>query len=130
MAQSARTPRAQRSLAWPQDPCRGDEPRQRALVLGALKQPWTLTAAAAVVIVHDHTALPLVVVAFLVFTVISTASVGGIYVYFSRRPGEAQARLDALSNRLVKAGPALFAIVSFLVGVYLVVDGSLSLAGI
>ncbi len=101
-----------------------------ALMLGVLKQPWTLTAAAAVVIVQDHTALPLVVIAFLGFTVISTATVAGMYLYYARQPGEAQARLETLRNRLVRAGPALFAAISFLVGVYLVVDGSLSLAGI
>ncbi len=101
-----------------------------ALMLGVLKQPWTLTAAAAIVIVQDHTALPAVVIAFLGFTAISTATVGGLFVYYSRQPGEAQARLETLRNRLVQAGPALFAAVSFLVGVYLVVDGALSLAGI
>ncbi len=101
-----------------------------ALMLGVLEQPWTLTAAAAVVVVHDHTALPVVVIAFIVFTAISTATVAGIYLYYVRRPGEAQARLEALRNRLVQAGPSLFAAISFLVGVYLVVDGSLSLAGI
>jgi threonine/homoserine/homoserine lactone efflux protein len=101
-----------------------------ALMLGVLEQPWTLTAAAAVVVVHDHTALPIVVIAFVAFTVISTATVAGIYLYYSRRPGEAQARLEVLRDRLVQAGPALFAAISFLVGVYLVVDASLSLAGI
>jgi hypothetical protein len=101
-----------------------------ALVLGVLEQPWTLTAAAAVVVVHDHTALPTVVVAFVGFTVISTATVGGMYLYYARRPGEARARLEALRTRLVQAGPTLLSVISFLVGVYLVVDASLSLAGI
>ncbi len=101
-----------------------------AVMLGVLEQPWTLTAAAAVVIVHDHTALPLVVIAFVGFTVISTATVAGIYLYYARRPGEAQARLEALKSRVVQAGPSLFAAISFLVGIYLVVDGALSLAGI
>ncbi len=101
-----------------------------ALMLGVLEQPWTLTAAAAIVVVHDHTALPVVIIAFVGFTVISTATVAGIYLYYARRPGEAQARLDALKNRLVRAGPSLFAATSILVGIYLVVDGALSLAGI
>ena len=101
-----------------------------ALMLGVLEQPWTLTAAAAVVVVHDHKALPTVVIAFVGFTVISTATVAGMYLYYARRPGEAHARLEALRTRLVKAGPALLAAISFLVGIYLVVDASLSLAGI
>lgn len=101
-----------------------------ALILGVLEQPWTLTAAAAVVVVHDHKALLIAIIAFATFTVISTATVAGIYVYFARRPGEAKAHLEALRSRLVKAGPALFASISFLVGAYLVVDGALNLAGI
>ena len=101
-----------------------------ALLLGVLEQPWTLTAAAAVVVVHDHKALLVAVIAFAAFTVVSTAAVTGIYLYFARRPGEAETHLEALRNRLVQAGPALFAAISFLVGAYLVVDGTFSLAGI
>ncbi len=101
-----------------------------ALVLGVLEQPWTLTAAAAVVVVHDHKALLIAVVAFATFTVVSTAAVASIYLYFARRPGEAQPHLEALRTRLVEAGPALFAAISFFVGAYLVVDASLSLAGV
>jgi threonine/homoserine/homoserine lactone efflux protein len=101
-----------------------------ALIVGVLEQPWTLTAAAAVVVVHDHKALPIAIIAFAAFTVISTATVAGVYLYFSRHPGEAEAHLEALRDRLVKAGPALFAGISFLVGAYLVVDGALSLAGV
>ncbi len=101
-----------------------------ALIVGVLEQPWTLTAAAAVVVVHDHKALPIAIIAFAAFTVISTATVAGIYLDFSRRPGQAEAHLEALRDRLVKTGPALFAGISFLVGAYLVVDGALSLAGV
>jgi threonine/homoserine/homoserine lactone efflux protein len=101
-----------------------------ALLLGILEQPWTLTAAAAVVVVHDHKAALIVIIAFAAFTVISTATVAGIYIYFARRPGEAETHLEALRDWLVKGSPALFAAISFLVGVYLVVDGVLSLAGI
>jgi hypothetical protein len=100
-----------------------------ALLLGVLEQPWTLTAAAAVVVVHDHTAALIAIIAFAAFTVISTATVAGIYLYSARRPGAAEARLNALRDRVVRAGPALFAAVSILVGAYLVIDGSLSLVG-
>lgn len=100
-----------------------------AVMLGVLEQPWTLTAAAAVVIVRDHTAFLVALIAFAVFTVVSTATVAGIYLYFARRPGQAEAHLQALRDRLVQAGPALFAAVTFLVGLYLIVDGSLGLAG-
>ena len=100
-----------------------------AAVLGVLEQPWTLTAAAAVVVVHTHSALLIAVVAFVVFTVVSTATVAGIYLYFARRPGQAEAHLQALRDRLVRAGPTLIAAVAVGVGVYLVVDGALGLAG-
>jgi Sap, sulfolipid-1-addressing protein len=100
-----------------------------AVVLGILEQPWTLTVAAAVVVVHDHTAFLAVVIAFAAFTAVSTATVAGMYVYFARRPDQAEARLQKFRDRLVETGPALFAAVAFLVGLYLVVDGAVSLAG-
>ncbi|MGA2837877.1 MAG: GAP family protein [Acidimicrobiales bacterium] len=99
-----------------------------ALVLGVLEQPWTLTAAAAVVVVRHHSAFVIAVTAFVVFTVVSTATVAGIFLYFARRPGEAAVHLDTLRSRLVEAGPSLFAVASLAVGIYLVVDGILGLA--
>jgi Sap, sulfolipid-1-addressing protein len=101
----------------------------QAAVVGVLEQPWTLTAAAAIVVVRDHSTLVIVVIAFVAFTVLSTATVGVIFVYYANRPGEAEARLDELRDRLVAAGPAIFAVVCAAVGVYLVVDGALGLAG-
>jgi hypothetical protein len=41
----------------------------------------------------------------------------------ARRPGEAEAHLSDLKDRVVRAGPAIFAIVSATVSVLLVVDG-------
>jgi Sap, sulfolipid-1-addressing protein len=94
-----------------------------AAIVGFLKQPWTLTVAAAVVVVRDHTALLVAIIAFLVFTVVSTATVGLTFLYYARRPGEAEAHLSALRDRMVRAGPAIFASVSLLVGAYLVIEG-------
>ena len=94
-----------------------------AAVVGIFEQPWTLTAAAAVVLVRHHSAFLVVLFAFLVFALLSTATVGVIYVYFARRPGQAEAHLSDLRDRLVKAGPAIFAIVSAAVGIFLVIDG-------
>ncbi len=99
-----------------------------AVILGILEQPWTLTAAAAIVIVRDHTAFVFALIAFVMFTVISTATVAGMYLYFARRPDKAAAHLEDLRERLVRAGPALLAIVATAVGCYLVVDGLVSLA--
>jgi Sap, sulfolipid-1-addressing protein len=100
-----------------------------ATVVGVLEQPWTLTAAAAVIVVRHHTALIVTVLAFVLFTLASTATVGLTYLYYARRPGEAEAHLSDLRARLVAAGPALFAAVSVVVGVYLVVDGVAGLLG-
>jgi hypothetical protein len=68
-------------------------------------------------------------VAFLVFTIVSTATVGLIFLYNARRPGDAEAHLAALRDRVVDAGPAIFAIASLLVGVYLVIAGILGIVG-
>jgi hypothetical protein len=100
-----------------------------AAMVGVLEQPWTITAAAAVVVVHHHSAFLIAVIAFLVFTVASTATVAAVYLYFARRPGEAAAHLEILRARLVQAGPTLIAVVALAVGVYLMVDGALGLTG-
>lgn len=99
-----------------------------AATVGVLEQPWTLTAAAAVVVVRHHAAFPVVILAFLAFTVLSTATVGLIFLYFARRPGQAQTRLSELRDRVVQAGPGLLAIVSLAVGVFLIVDGAIGIA--
>jgi hypothetical protein len=100
-----------------------------AATIGVLEQPWTLTAAAAVVLVRHHSALLVVVFAFLAFALLSTATIGLIFLYFARRPGQAEARLSDLRDRLVDAGPAIFAIVSVAVGVFLITDGVIGIVG-
>lgn len=100
-----------------------------AAAVGVLEQPWTLTAAAAVVLVHHHSAFLIVVFAFAAFALLSTATVGLIFLYFARRPGQAEAHLSDLRDRLARAGPAVFAIVSVAVGVFLIVDGVAGLVG-
>ena len=99
----------------------------QAAVIGVLEQPWTLTAALALVLIRHHSAAIIAFVAFLVFTVVSTATVGLIFLYFARSPGEAEAHLSALRDRVVQAGPTIFAAVAFLVGVYIMIDGILGL---
>lgn len=94
-----------------------------AAVLGVLKQPWSLTVAAALVLVHDHSALVIAVVAFALFAVVSTATVGGIYLYYARDPAEADVRLAELNARVVRAGPTVIAVASLGIGLVLIVDG-------
>jgi Sap, sulfolipid-1-addressing protein len=100
-----------------------------AATVGVLEQPWTLTAAAAVVLVRHHSAFLVVVFAFLAFALLSTAAVGLIFLYFTRRPGQAEAHLSDLRDHLVRAGPAVFAIVSAAVGVFLIIDGVTGIVG-
>ena len=92
-------------------------------MLGVLEQPWTLTAAAAVLVVQHHPALVVGVIAFIVFAVVSTTSVGIIYAYYAIRPAEAIPGLAALRGRVVRAGPVIVAGVTALVGLVLVLDG-------
>jgi hypothetical protein len=94
-----------------------------AAIVGVLKQPWALTAAAAVVVIRDHAAWLVVLIAFLVFMVVSTATVGLTFLYFARRPGEAQQHLEAHRARVARAGPTIAVVVYLMVALYLIVDG-------
>ena len=98
-----------------------------AAVVGILKQPWAITIAAALVVVHHHTTGLLLLIAFAVFTVVSTATVGLMFLYYSRYPGEAETQLAVLRDRVVAAGPAVGAVAGMLVGSFLIVDGLLGL---
>lgn len=97
-------------------------PRGAAL-LGVLKQPWAITTAAAVVVVHYQAPSLVALIAFACFAVASTASVVLMYLYYARRPGEAKARLADLRDRAVDSGPAVFAVAASVVGALLVLDG-------
>jgi hypothetical protein len=94
-----------------------------AAVVGVLKQPWAITTAAAVVVVHHHSPGLVTVIAFACFTVASTASVGLMFFYYTRRPGEAEAYLSELRDRALASGPTVFAMAAILVGGFLVIDG-------
>ena len=94
-----------------------------AAVVGVLKQPWAITTSAALVVVHSHTTGLLDLVAFAVFTIASTATVGLMFLYYARNPGEASTRLAMLRDRMESAGPAIGALTGLLVGVFLVIHG-------
>src|SRR5262245_42867014 len=78
-----------------------------AAVVGVLKQPWAITAAASLVVVHHHESAFVVLIAFALFTIASTATVALMFLYYARYPGEAQARLADLRDRVVAAGPVV-----------------------
>ena len=95
----------------------------QAAILGVLEQPWTLTALAAVVVV-SHRAGPLaVVLAFVLFSTLSTSAVIIIFVYSRVRTDVAETRLDDIKGRLVHIGPIATAVLSALVGAALIAVG-------
>jgi hypothetical protein len=98
-----------------------------AAIVGVLKQPWAITTAAALVVVHRNDSVLVVAIAFALFTVASTATIGLMFLYYARYPGEAQVRLTALRDRVLAAGPAVGAVVSLLVGAFLIVNALLDL---
>jgi hypothetical protein len=98
-----------------------------AAVVGILKQPWAITTAAALVVVHNQTSALVVALAFVCFTVASTATVGWMFLYYARHPGDAQTQLAALRDRVAAAGPAMGAAAGVLVGGFLMIDGLLGL---
>jgi hypothetical protein len=97
-------------------------PRGAAL-FGVLKQPWAITTAAAVLVVHHQPPRLLALVAFACFAVASTASVVLMYLYYARKPAEAQAYLARLRDRAVDLAPGVFAVAASLAGAFLVLDG-------
>ena len=77
----------------------------QAAALGIVEQPWTLTAAAAIVIVHHNIGPLTTLLAFILFTVFSTASVLAIFTYYTRHPDSTEPLLIQLRLRLAQAGP-------------------------
>jgi len=100
----------------------------QATALGIVEQPWTMTAAAAMVVLRHHLKTSEAVAGSVVFLLMSICVVGAMYTYYVLRPSEAKARLDALRQRLVDSGPKALAAVIALVGVALAIDGVISLA--
>ena len=98
-----------------------------AALVGILKQPWAITTAAALVVVHDANTRVGVALAFVLFTVASTATVGLIFLYYAWHTGDAEIRLALLRDRVTAAGPALGTAVAAVVGVFLIIHGLLGL---
>jgi hypothetical protein len=95
----------------------------QAAILGVVEQPWTLTALAAVVVVSHKSGPLAVVLAFVLFSTLSTAAVIIIFVYSSIRSEVAETRLDDIKGRLVRIGPIATAVLSALVGSALIAVG-------
>ena len=98
-----------------------------AFVVGVLKQPWAITTAAALIVVNHHTEGPAVAIAFVLFTIASTATVGLMFLYYARHPGNAQTQLNVVRDRVVAAGPEMGAVAGLLIGAFLLFDGVMTL---
>jgi threonine/homoserine/homoserine lactone efflux protein len=99
----------------------------QAAILGVLEQPWTLTALAAVVVVSHRVGPLAVVLAFVLFSTLSTSGVIIIFVYSRVRTDVAETRLDDIKGRLVHIGPIATAVLSALVGAALIAVGAFGL---
>jgi len=95
----------------------------QAAVLGVIEQPWTLTALAAVVVVSHKSGPLAVVLAFVLFSALSTAGVITGFVYSTVRSDVAENRLDDVKRRLVQIGAIAAAVLSALVGAALIAVG-------
>jgi Sap, sulfolipid-1-addressing protein len=98
-----------------------------AALLGVLREPWAITTAAAAVVVHHHAGPIVTLIAFVLFALSSTASVGLMYLSFARNPEEAETRLAHLGDRVTAAGPTVFAAAAMAVGAFLLIDGLIGL---
>ena len=70
----------------------------QAAVFGVVEQPWTLTALVAVVVVSHRSGLRAVVLAFVLFSTLSTATVILDFVYSSVHSEVAQTPLDDIND--------------------------------
>jgi len=94
-----------------------------------LEESWTLTAAAALVVLHNKIGPLTTGIAFLLFAALSVATVAVIFAYYAMHPDTADATLAELGARLRQAGPMLVVVISSVASVFLLVDGVINLQG-
>lgn len=87
------------------------------------EQPWTVTMAAAMVVVRAHLKAVDAFAAFVVFALASTASVGIVWALFRRNPERANQALRSLEARVRTKGPRVFAAVAAVAAVAFLADG-------
>lgn len=94
-----------------------------AFGLGVYEEPWTFTIAAAVIVAREQTGILAFSIAFAVFGLLATAVVIVIFTYWLRKPGDAQAILDMLRQKIETFGPTVIVTICALGSVFLIVDG-------
>jgi len=87
------------------------------------EQPWTVTMAAAMVVVRAHLSAPEALAAFVVFAIASTLSVGAVWVVFRRDPERAEHALRSIETRVRTKGPGVFAVFAAAASLAFLADG-------
>jgi len=94
-----------------------------ALAAGFWEQPWTITIAAALVVVRVAPNALEALIAFLVFSVASTLTVGLAYGFFLRDPKQTETFLRDIESRVSRHGPKILAIAAAIASVAFMADG-------
>lgn len=101
----------------------------RTAFLAAMwEQPWTVTMAAAMVVVRAHLAAPEALAAFLVFAFASTALIGTAWTVFRRDPQRAEDLLRRAEARIRTKGPRIIAVVAAVASLAFLADAVYGLA--
>jgi threonine/homoserine/homoserine lactone efflux protein len=94
-----------------------------AFLAGIFEEPWTVTAAVALIVLRAKPTALETVLAFIVFAVASTASVTITFIAFKRNPERAQELLHRVESSIEKHGPPVFAVLAGVFAVGFAVDG-------
>jgi threonine/homoserine/homoserine lactone efflux protein len=92
------------------------------------EQPWTVTMAAAMVVVRAHLGLAETAAAFVVFAIASTALIGTVWLGYRADPARAQALLRRAEIAVRARGPRVFAVVAAVAALAFLADGVYGLA--
>lgn len=92
------------------------------------EQPWTVTMAAAMVVVRGSLGAAEAAVAFAVFAAASTALIGTVWAVFRRDPERAEATLRRAEAKVRTRGPRVFAVIAGIASLAFLADAVHGLA--
>ena len=94
-----------------------------AFIAGIWEEPWTVTAAVALLVLRAQPSGIETVLAFLLFAVTSTASVAITFIAFERNPARAQHLLHRVEASISQHGPPVFAALAAVAAIAFLADG-------
>jgi hypothetical protein len=117
-----------RSVARPSEPEKTSRWASRigprtAFFAGIFEEPWTVTAAVALIVLRAKPTAVETILAFMVFAVASTASVAITFIAFKRNPERAEDLLHRVQASIQKHGPPVFAVLAGVAAVGFAADG-------